>query len=115
MEKKRVIVHYNNLSPELQEALKLKYPDGYQHHTFKVTKPNNDFFFAVTLDTKDTSYLIKIDVKIDNITENKLDDALFSSTEPIKDAGKISDEDIVDDDADEEAKPKKKDTEDDVF
>jgi hypothetical protein len=110
MEKKKVIIHYNNLSIELQDALREKYPDGYQNHTFKVTKPNKDFFYAVTLDTKDASYLVKVDVKIDNITENKLDDAIFANIDTPKVAGKIPDDDIEDDEPDEESKPPKPDT-----
>jgi hypothetical protein len=117
MEKKKVIVHYNNLPPEVLEVLKEKYPDGYQNHTFKVTKPNNDFFYAVTVDTKDTSYLIKVDVKIDNVTENKLDDAIFSNEDATKVVGKIPDDEIAEEDADDESKPTKSktDKEDDMF
>ena len=65
MNKKRVVVSYANLSPEILELLKKKFPTGYQNHVIKVEKPNGDFFYAVTLDTDDTSYLIKVNVKID--------------------------------------------------
>lgn len=104
--KKKIIIHYNNLSPEVLDALREAYPDGHMHHIFKVTKPNNDFFYAVTLDTEDTSYLIKVDVKIDNITEDKLDDALFSNIEGIKPTGK-EEEEMGDDDEEESPKPDK--------
>ncbi len=66
MNKKRVVVNYFNLTPDILELLKKKYPAGYQHHVIKVEKPNGDFFYAVTLDTEDTSYLIKVNVKIDS-------------------------------------------------
>ncbi len=117
MEKKRVIIHYNNLAPEVLEALREKYPDGHMHHVFKVTKPNNDFFYAVTVDTEDTSYLIKVDVKIDNITEDKLDDAIFSNIESVKPTGKMGDEDEVAEDDDDESSSKSKsdDKDDDIF
>jgi len=117
MEKKRVIIHFNNLSPEVLEALKKKYPDGYQNHTFKVTKPNNDFFYAVTVDTEDTSYLIKVDVKIDNISENKLDDAIFTTIDPVKVGSKLPDEDVEDDESDSDTPSPEpgKDKDDDVF
>lgn len=72
MEKKKLVISYNNLSPELLELVKKKYPAGYLNHVFKVTKPNNDFFYAITLDTEDSSYLIKVNVKID--TKPKDDD-----------------------------------------
>ncbi|MGD9976617.1 MAG: hypothetical protein AB7S54_01620 [Bacteroidales bacterium] len=65
MSKKRVVVNYNNLSPELLDMFKKKYPYGYQNYVIKVEKPNGDFFFAVTLDTNEVSYLVKVNVKID--------------------------------------------------
>lgn len=118
MDKKRVIIHYNNLPAEVLEALKQKYPDGHTHHIFKVTKPNNDFFHAVTVDTDDSSYLIKVDVKIDNITLDKLDDAIFTNIDGVKAEGKIVDNDDSEEDTEEEddsstAKPDIK--EDEVF
>lgn len=116
MNKKKVIIHYNNLSAEVLEALKEKYPDGHMHHVFKVTKPNNDFFYAVTVDTEDTSYLIKVDVKIDNITEDKLDDAIFANIEGIKPTGKMDeDEDSSEDDEDESSSKSKEPKDDDLF
>lgn len=116
MDKKKVIIHYNNLPPEVLEALREKYPDGHMQHVFKVTKPNNDFFYAVTFDTEDTSYLIKVDVKIDNITEDKLDDAIFSNIEGIKPAGKMGDEEDLSDEDEEEGSTKGKEPkDDDVF
>jgi hypothetical protein len=116
MDKKKVITHYNSLAPEVLEALREKYPDGHMHHVFKVTKPNNDFFYAVTVDTEDTSYLIKVDVKIDNITEDKLDDAIFSNIDSVKPAGKITDEDESSEDEEEDtSKDKAEEKDDDIF
>ncbi|MEI6123695.1 MAG: hypothetical protein WCQ95_08705 [Bacteroidota bacterium] len=98
--KKSVIVHISNVTPEVMDALHNKYPDGYQDHIFKVTKPNKDFFHAVTVDTKDTSYLIKVDVKIDNVSTEKIDEQLFSNIDSLEPDAKATDE--VD-----EQKPKK--------
>jgi len=81
--RKKVIVHISNLSPEVMEIVHEKYPDGFQDHVFKITKPNNDFFYAFTLDTEDTSYLIKVDVKIDTVTTDKIDEQLFSVVDNI--------------------------------
>lgn len=102
--KKNVIVHISNISPEVIEALHNKYPDGYQDHIFKVTKPNKDFFYAVTVDTKDTSYLIKVDVRIDTATTEKIDEQLFSNIDSIEPEIKPTDDD---------EEPKKKKSEDD--
>ena len=102
-QKKNVIVHFNNITPEVLEALRNKYPDGYQDHVFKVTKPNNDFFYGITVDTEDTSYLIKVDVKIDNATDEKLAEQLFAKDD-------IPEADIKGTDEDENEHPDKAET-----
>lgn len=106
--KKKVIVHINNVTPEVLEAIHEKYPDGYQGHIFKVTKPNNDFFYAITVDTEDTSYLIKVDVKIDNVPNDKLDEQLFSAIDNVEPDIKSDDNED-----DEDDKKTKKDEEND--
>ncbi len=96
-QKKRVIIHINNIGPEILEAIHNKYPEGYQDRIFKVTKPNGDFFHAITVDTKDASYLIKVDVKIDTATDEKIEEQLFAKDD-IPDADiKASEEDDSDD------------------
>ncbi|MEA5111006.1 hypothetical protein SDC9_18013 [bioreactor metagenome] len=65
MEKKRLVVSYNNVSPEVLEAIRLKYPLGYSNHVIKVKTRGDDFFYAITVDTADASYLVKVPVKID--------------------------------------------------
>lgn len=73
MEKKRLVVSYKNCTAEVLEAIKKKYPNGYSDFVIKVQKPNNDFFYAITVDTVDASYLVKVDVKIDNLTEEEFE------------------------------------------
>jgi hypothetical protein len=73
MEKKRLVVSYKNCSEEVLEAIKKKYPMGYTDFVMKVQKPSGDFFYAITVDTADASYLIKVDVKIDNLTEEEFE------------------------------------------
>ena len=68
--KKRLVVSYKNLKPEILELVKEKYPKGYSDYVIKVDKGNGEFFYAITLDTDDTSYLIKVDVKIDTSTDD---------------------------------------------
>ena len=76
--KKRLVVSYKNLKPEILELVKEKYPKGYSDYVIKVDKGNGEFFYAITLDTEDTSYLIKVDVKIDMNTDDVEKD-LFGS------------------------------------
>lgn len=73
MEKKKLVVSYKNCTEEVLEAIKKKYPNGYNDYVMKVQKPNGDFFYAITADTADASYLIKVDVKIDNLTEEEFE------------------------------------------
>ena len=51
--KKRAVISYDNMSPELQAAFKEKYPRGYADYMgdiFKVDKPDGTFFYAVEVD-----------------------------------------------------------------
>lgn len=73
MEKRKLVVNYKNAPEDVLEAIKKKYPNGYSDYVIKVTKPNNDFFYAVTVDTDAASYLVKVDVKIDNLTDEEFE------------------------------------------
>jgi hypothetical protein len=55
------------------QAIREKYPLGYGDAIIKVEKPNGDFFHAITLDFEDVSYLVKVDVKIDNLTAEEFE------------------------------------------
>ena len=69
--KKHLVASFHNLSPELQEEIKQKYPLGFTDAMIRVDKPNGDFFYAVPYDTDEISYLVKIDVKIDDLSEDE--------------------------------------------
>jgi len=75
MERKRLVVNYNNVSTDVMEAIRKKYPLGYTNHVIKVQTKGEDFFYAITVDTDDASYLVKVPVKIDTKGIND-DDAL---------------------------------------
>jgi len=64
--KRRIVVSYNQLTPELIEQLNEKYPLGWRNFIIKVEKGNGDFFYAIMLDTEEVSYLIKVEVKVDS-------------------------------------------------
>ncbi|HJA96295.1 MAG TPA: hypothetical protein H9920_01055 [Candidatus Alistipes faecavium] len=69
--KKHIVTSFHNLAPELQDAVREKYPLGFTDAMIRVDKPNGDFFYAVPFDTADIAYMIKVDVKID---DNSSDD-----------------------------------------
>lgn len=95
-QKKKIVVSYENLQPEVLQAIMKKYPNGYANHVIKVTLPNNNFFHAITVDTDDASYLVKVKVKLDKV--DKLEEDLFSS-----DVDKIPEDTEPDTDIAEEA------------
>lgn len=96
--KKRSIVSLNALSLELQEMVKAAYPGGFTDSMIRVDKPNGDFFYAVTFETEEISYLVKIDVKIDDLSDDK--DDLEYYDDDIKGADQIQD-----DEEEEERRP----------
>lgn len=96
MVKKRVIKNIDNISDEVKEAIRAKYPDGWHNQVIRINKGDNTFFHAITVDTEDTSYMIKVNVKVDSIEElEKLenqdddydddDDTIAGGEEDIKD------------------------------
>lgn len=97
--KKRLIVSYNNLTPELQDELKLQYPLGFTDKMQRYEKGPGDFFYAVPFETPDISYLVKIDVKIDDDPEEEEDKSYYD--DDIKGADDIASDDDGNDDDDD--------------
>ena len=81
-QKKRLVISYKNCPADVVQAIKEKYPLGYGDEIIKVQKPNGDFFHAITIDFGDISYLVKVDVKIDNLTEEEFEKQ-FGSTSAV--------------------------------
>ena len=69
MGKVNKVISYENLTPELQELMSKKYPNGYNDYVIKVSTPSKEFW-AVTLDSPDVSYLVKVPVKVDTNTDD---------------------------------------------
>ncbi|MDR2449042.1 MAG: hypothetical protein LBD52_03695 [Prevotellaceae bacterium] len=66
--KRRLVVSYKNLTQDVLDAIKEKYPHGYNDYMadiMKVDKPDGTYFYAITIDLPNVTYLVKIDVKID--------------------------------------------------
>lgn len=72
--KKNLIVSYKNLSDELKQRFKEAYPEGYSDYLQRFEKPNGDTIFVVPMETEDTVYMIKFDVKIDTTITDADDD-----------------------------------------
>lgn len=96
--KRRLVVSYHNLPIELQEELKRLYPNGYTDSMLRIDKGPGDFFYAVVLETEDTSYLVKVDVKVDGQLDEEedkdyYDDEIKGADEIIDDSADDSDDD----------------------
>ena len=97
--KKRLVTSFNNLAPELQEAVKAAYPLGYTDYMMRIDKPNGDFFFAVPFETEEISYLVKIDVKIDDMSHEEEDKDYYD--DDLKGADELTNDDSDDEPADD--------------
>ncbi len=97
--KKRLVTSYNNLTSEQQEEVKALYPRGFAEVMTRIDKPNGDFFYVVPYETDEVSYLVKIDVKIDDSTDDVDDD--FYGDDDLKGADEIQDNGQMDDEDDD--------------
>ncbi|WP_304581671.1 hypothetical protein [uncultured Alistipes sp.] len=88
--KKHIVTSYRNLSLEMQEAVKEKYPLGFTEAMIRVDKPNGDFFYAVPFDTDEVAYLVKIDVKIDDNSQEEEEKDYYD--DEIKGADELQDD-----------------------
>lgn len=95
--KKRIVTSIHNLTPEQLEEVKTLYPRGFSEVMSRIDKPNGDFFYVVPYETEDTSYLLKIDVKIDDSADSVEDDDFYNDEE-IAGADEIQDDAVADDD-----------------
>ena len=97
--KKRLVTSYNNLTTEQQDEVKALYPRGFAEVMTRIDKPNGDFFYVVPYETDEVSYLVKIDVKIDDSTDDVDDD--FYGDDELKGADEIQDNGSMEDDEDD--------------
>ncbi|MBR5255633.1 MAG: hypothetical protein IKV62_02520 [Bacteroidales bacterium] len=72
--KKRHVVSYEKmpLNPALAAAFAEKYPRGFADYLtdlVKYPKPDGTFFYAVTVEIPDAIYLVKINVKTDDLED----------------------------------------------
>ena len=97
--KKRLVVSLKNMTPEMQEEVKAAYPLGFADYMMRIPKPNGEFFFAVPFETEEISYLVKIDVKIDDMSGEEEDRDYYD--DDLKGADELAGDDSDDEPADE--------------
>ena len=83
----------------MQEEVKAAYPLGFTDYMMRIPKPNGEFFFAVPFETEEISYLVKIDVKIDDMSGEEEDRDYYD--DDLKGADELAGDDSDDEPADE--------------
>lgn len=68
--KKKIITSYSRLSDELVELFLETYLNGFSHAIMPIQKPNGETIYTVRLETEEISYLVKVDVKIDEYSDD---------------------------------------------
>ncbi|MBR6347304.1 MAG: hypothetical protein IKR69_07960 [Bacteroidales bacterium] len=70
--RKRHVVSYEKMSEEVAAVFAQKYPRGYNDYLgdlVQYPKPDGTFFYAVTIEIPDAIYLVKINVKTDDLED----------------------------------------------
>ena len=70
--KKRHVVSYEKMSPEVAEAFAEKYPRGFSDYLAdleKYPKPDGTSFYAVTIEIEEDIYLVKIQIETDDLDD----------------------------------------------
>ena len=102
---KRIIVEYAKLTNEILNLLVEKFPDGYDDSDIiRFKNAKNETIEAVEVKTEDTTYLVKVSLKLADRIENFDEEEDFISQEVAIDA--IKDISIDEDDEDEEEEEK---------
>lgn len=70
--RKRHVVSYENMSEEVAAAFAERFPGGFNDYfplLTRYTKPDGTPFYAVTVETSDAIYLVKIKVETDDLED----------------------------------------------
>ena len=97
--KKRILTSYERLSDELRELFAQTYPLGYYNAVLPLTKPNGELIYVVRLETEEVSYLVKVEVKIDDVgdLEEEENDNYDAENERLEAADQFADDKEEDD------------------
>lgn len=69
--RRRIIIDFKKLTPEILTLLVEKYPDGYDSdQIIRFRNAQNEMIEAVEVNTDDTKYLVKVSIKLEKTMEN---------------------------------------------
>ncbi|HXH19515.1 MAG TPA: hypothetical protein VNJ07_10575 [Chitinophagales bacterium] len=118
--KKRLMISYEKLPPEVMEVIRTKYPYGYNHDLKEVKGIDNKKFFVLPIELPDVIYLVKVDLrKPIQIRDEGEEEDIFTPEEefageeegfPAEDLEQIESEE--EEGGEEEVKKKRRDEED---
>jgi hypothetical protein len=104
--KPKVIQNYEKLSKEIQEQIKLFYPDGYIDNLIEFTNHKGELVSALPFETDEKIYMIRMSVrKAQELVEDDTDfdeDGVLLSSKREKYEDKYSDVDYLFDDVDDD-------------
>ncbi len=100
MAKKRSIVSYEKLSPELRKDLLKSFPDGFGSALTTIKTPTGETLEAVIWETEEIIYLVKITKMLTNALDLDDDDDDFGDI--------AKPDDFEEEEEEEDEKPKKK-------
>ena len=94
--KKKVIINSTNVTPEILNLFKDRYPYGYEEDIIKYPNSQGQTVNAVPLETEDTYYLIKLGVEMDRkifkvLEEDNPDDESDDKISEIPDSSVMDD------------------------
>lgn len=111
MEKKKAVIDFSKLSPELLELYNDTYPTGIAGKTIRFPNSKGEIVTAVRLETSDTIYLVKVMAKPKEVlTEEQMDELVKSND---KDAGGEEDEEKPSEEDENDAPPRRGNEDDD--
>ncbi len=64
MSKPKIIKDFSKLDKNLQNAIKLKYPDGYEEFLITFQNKEGQFISALPFETEEANYLVKMPVNV---------------------------------------------------
>ena len=81
LNKSRIIISFNKLTQEQILLFSQQYPEGYTPYIQKINKPSGEIIYVVPMETEDTIYMVKMDVKVDaKLSEEEFDKEIFSAS-----------------------------------
>lgn len=100
MDKPKVVIDYQKLSPELMELFSETFPQGIVGQTIRFPNAKGEIITAVRMETEDRIYLVKLSARAREIlSDEDLDDLIRSNATEDSSSDSMS-EDV--DDSDEE-------------